>query len=98
MQQIFIAWRNDCYIVFCYKLEEPMIETKKETQDAILEIQKITEWSLNQVARQADLNTSTVTRLVNGQSRPSMETRFKLDKLLKRMKRRAGIGEILLGQ
>ena len=65
-----------------------MIVTKQETQAAIIEIQKLTEWSLNQVARHADLNTSTVTRLVNGQSRPSMETRFKLDKLLKRMRRR----------
>ena len=66
-----------------------MILTKLETQDAIQEIQKLDEWSLNQVARHAELNTSTVTRLVNGQSRPSMETRHKLDKLLRRMRRRS---------
>ncbi len=65
-----------------------MILTKQETQDAIAEIQEITGWSLNQVAQFADLTASTITRLAHGQTSPSMETRFKLDALLKRMKRR----------
>ena len=73
-----------------------MIVTKIETQEAITEIQELTEWSLNQVARHADLNTSTVTRLINGQSAPSMETRFKLDRLLKRMRKRAAFRETAL--
>ena len=66
-----------------------MIETKQETQAAITEIQTLTGWSLSEVARKADLSIPAVTRLVNGQSRPSMETRHKLDKLLRRMRRRS---------
>ena len=69
-----------------------MIETKKETQAAIEEIQKLTDWSLSEIARKADLSIPAVTRLVNGQTRPAMETRHKLDKLLKRMRRRDRLG------
>ena len=65
-----------------------MLITRKETQEAILEIQKLTEWSLHEVAQLSDLDPSTVTRLAHGQSRPSMETRHKIDKLLRRARRR----------
>ena len=65
-----------------------MLITRKETQEAILEIQKLTEWSLHEVAQLSDLDPSTVTRLAHGQSRPSFETRHKINVLLKRMRRR----------
>ena len=62
-------------------------EKQEKVQKDIQELVRITEWSLNQIARHADLNTSTVTRLVNGQSIPSMETSVKLSALLRRMRR-----------
>lgn len=66
-----------------------MIETRQETQAAINEIQTLTGWSLSEIARKADLSIPAVTRLVKGQTRPAMETRHKLNKLLMRMRRRA---------
>ncbi len=62
-------------------------EKQEKVQKDIQELVRITEWSLNQIARHADLNTSTVTRLVNGQSIPRMETSVKLSALLRRMRR-----------
>jgi transcriptional regulator with XRE-family HTH domain len=65
-----------------------MIETKKEAQAAVVEIQELTGWSLSGTARKADLSIPVITRLMNDESMPTMETRFKLDKLLKRMRKR----------
>lgn len=65
-----------------------MLITKKETERAIHEIIELTDWSFNEIARQAGLAVPTITRLAHGQSAPSFETRHKINALLMRMRRR----------
>ena len=66
-----------------------MFLTPKETEAAIHEIQDLTGYSFNEIARETELSVPTITRLAHGQSRPTLETRHKINVLLKRMRRRA---------
>ncbi len=67
-----------------------MIETLKEAQDAIEEIQGITGWTLSRVARKADIADPQPARILAGKHDPTEDTLDKLDTLLRRIRRKEG--------
>jgi len=64
-----------------------MIETGKQTIEAIKEIKRRTKWSNSRVAEKTGLSRPTIIRLLAGENEPSLSTMSIIEKELKRVRR-----------
>ena len=64
-----------------------MIETGKQTIEAIKEIKRLTNWSNNRVADKTGLSGPTIMRLLAGENEPSLSTMSIIEAELKRVRK-----------
>ena len=64
-----------------------MIETGKQTIEAIKEIKRLTKWSNKRVAEKTGLSGPTIIRLLAGENEPSLSTMSIIQTELKRVRK-----------
>ena len=64
-----------------------MIETGKQTIEAINEIKRLTKWSNKRVADKTGLSAPTIMRLLAGDNEPSLSTMSIIEAELKRVRK-----------
>lgn len=67
-----------------------MIETTKQTIEALEEIKRLTEWTNRRLATKIGVPGSTVHRIINNGSTPNLSTMGKVDVELRRVRRLHG--------
>lgn len=64
-----------------------MIETGRQTIEAIREIKRLTKWSDSRVALKTGLSAPTIMRLLAGENEPSLSTMSIIETELKRVRK-----------